>query len=138
MAMVFETKIAVVVRNDLPVWQRVNMTAFLVSGIAAMEPETVGEPYEDGGGNRYLPMFRQPVLVFEADAAKLRTIFERAKRRDVAFAIFTDDLFATGHDADNRAAVKAVPKADLSLAGLAFRADRKIVDKIVDGVPFHR
>ena len=74
----FDTKIAVVVRADLPTWQKLNMTAFLVSGIAATEAEIVGEPYEDASGTRYLPMFRQPVLVFGATAEQLREVYRRS------------------------------------------------------------
>nr|BFE73643.1 hypothetical protein GCM10020092_069440 [Actinoplanes digitatis] len=61
----FDTKIAVLLRDDLLTWQRLNITAFLAGGVAAAVPEVIGEPYEDAGGVRYLPMFRQPVLVFE-------------------------------------------------------------------------
>ena len=64
--MQFDTKIAVVVREDLPTWQKLNMTAFLISGIAGTQ-ELVGEPYEDASGNRYLPMCRQPILVFAGE-----------------------------------------------------------------------
>ena len=32
----FVTKIAVVISDDLPVWQKLNMTAFLASGVAAI------------------------------------------------------------------------------------------------------
>jgi hypothetical protein len=95
----FDTKIAVVLRDDLEGWQRANVTAFLVSGIAATEPETVGEPYADGSGNRYLPMFREPVLVFMGDAAAVRRAYDRAMQREVEqLAIFTYELFATTHD----------------------------------------
>ena len=66
--MQFETKIAVVLRDDLAGWQEANVTAFLVSGVAGTNPDTVGEPYRDASGNEYLPMFVQPVLVYEADA----------------------------------------------------------------------
>ena len=31
----FDTKLAVIVRDDLAVWQRLNVAAFLVSGITA-------------------------------------------------------------------------------------------------------
>jgi hypothetical protein len=62
------TKIAVVLREDLAVWQKLNMTAFLVSGVAGTDADTIGEPYEDASGHRYLPMFRQPVLIFAGDA----------------------------------------------------------------------
>jgi hypothetical protein len=133
----FDTKIAVVLRDDLAVWQRTNVTAFLVSGIAGTVPGVVGEPYRDGSGNEYLPMFVQPVLVYEADDAALRRAYERAMSRGVTSAIYTQDLFATNHDQANRAAVAAVPESDLDLVGIAFRAERKTVDKIVDRLRFH-
>ncbi|HEU4972762.1 MAG TPA: DUF2000 family protein [Gaiellaceae bacterium] len=135
--MQFETKIAVVLRDDLVVWQKANVTAFLVSGVAGTSPDTVGEPYRDASGNEYLPMFVQPVLVYEADAAALRRAYERAMDRGVVPAIYTHELFATGHDEANRAAVAAVSAEDLDLVGIAFRAERKTVDKIVDRLRFH-
>jgi len=134
----FSTKIAVVLRDDLAVWQKANVTAFLVSGVAGTNPETVGEPYRDASGNEYLPMFVQPVLVYEADATALRRAFERARDRGVTPSIYTAELFASGHDEANRAAVAAVAVEDLDLVGIAFRADRKAVDKIVDRLKFHR
>ena len=82
-------------------------------------------------------MFVQPVLVYEADAAALRRAYERAMDRDVVPAIYTNELFATGHDEANRAAVAAVGAEDLDLVGIAFRAERKTVDKVVDRLRFH-
>jgi hypothetical protein len=133
----FDTKLAVVLRDDLAVWQRTNVTAFLVSGVAATVPGVVGEPYRDASGNEYLPMLVQPVLVYEADAAALRRAYERALSRDVDIAVYTHELFETSHDEANRAAVAAVPADELDLVGIAFRAERKIVDKIVDRLRFH-
>jgi hypothetical protein len=133
----FDTKLAVVLRDDLAVWQKTNVTAFLVSGIAATEPGVVGEPYRDASGNAYLPMFIQPVLVYEADAAALRRAYERAMSRDVELAVYTHELFETGHDEANRAAVAAVPEDELDLVGIALRAERKVVDKVVDRLHFH-
>ena len=135
--MQFETKIAVVLRDDLAGWQETNVTAFLVSGIAATVPGVVGEPYADASGNEYLPMFVQPVLIYQADAAGLRRAYERAMSRGVRPAIYTEELFATGHDEANRAAVAGVPAEDLDLVGIALRAERKTVDKIVDRLRFH-
>jgi hypothetical protein len=131
------TKIAVVLRDDLAVWQKANVTAFLVSGVAGTNPDVVGEPYRDASGNEYLPMFVQPVLVYEAGAAALRRAYERALDRGVTPAIYTSELFATGYDEANRAAVAAVAAQDLDLVGIAFRAERKIVDKVVDRLRFH-
>jgi hypothetical protein len=135
--MQFETKIAVVLSADLAVWQKTNVTAFLVSGIAGTVPGVVGEPYRDGSGNEYLPMFVQPVLVYEADGEALRRAYERAMSRGVRPAIYTRELFATNHDEANRAAVATVAARDLDLVGIAFRAERKTVDKIVDRLRFH-
>jgi hypothetical protein len=133
----FDTKLAVILRDDLAVWQKTNVTAFLVSGIAGTTPEVVGQPYRDGSGNEYLPMFVQPVLVYEADATALRRAYERAMSRGVELAVYTYELFATGHDEANRAAVAAVAAEDLDLVGIAFRADRKTVDRVVDRLRFH-
>jgi hypothetical protein len=133
----FDTKLVVVLRDDLAVWQKANVTAFLVSGIAGTVAGVVGEPYRDGSGNEYLPMFVQPVLVYEADAAALRRAYDRAMSRDVTPAIYTRELFETGHDEANRAAVAGVAAEELDLVGIAFRADRRIVDKVVDRLRFH-
>ena len=135
--MQFDTKIAVVLRDDLAPWQKANVTAFLVSGIAGTVPGIVGEPYRDASGNEYLPMFVQPVLVYQADAPALRRTYERALGRDVSMAIYTADLFETGHDEANRAAVAGVSSDELDLVGTAFRAERRTVDKVVDGLRFH-
>ena len=135
--MQFDTKIAVVLLDNLTGWQKTNVTAFLVSGIAGTVPGVVGEPYRDASGNEYLPMFVQPVLVYEADAPGLRRAYDRAMSRGVTPSLYTRDLFATNHDGANRAAVAAVPAEDLDLAGIAFRAERKTVDKVVDRLRLH-
>jgi len=73
----FDTKIAIAVRADLEPWQKLNVTAFLASGIAASSGELIGKPYEDGSGNTYLELFRQPVVVYAADAETLSLAAER-------------------------------------------------------------
>ena len=108
-----------------------------MSGIAATDPTTVGSPYEDASGNQYLPMFRQPGLVFAASSDELRRAFDRARQNEVMMAIFTEELFSTGHDDANRAAVRAVSLEDLSLVGIAFRAERKVANKVVKGLKLH-
>ncbi|GAA1074842.1 MAG: DUF2000 domain-containing protein [Nocardiopsis sp. BM-2018] len=134
----FDTKIAVLLRDDLAVWQRLNVTAFLVSGLGSRVPELIGEPYEDADGTAYLPMFRQPVMVFEADKETLTKAHTRAVARDADLAVFTSDLFATGNDRDNRAAVRAVGRDSLDLVGMAVHGPKNGVDKIVKGARMHR
>jgi hypothetical protein len=133
----FDTKIAVLLRDDLQTWQRLNVTAFLVSGIAQRAPEVIGDPYADADGTEYLPMFRQPVLVFEGSKEDLTSSHGRAVSRGVALAVFTADLFATGNDRDNRAAVRAVGRESLDLVGIAVFGPRNAVDKIFKGARMH-
>lgn len=132
----FDTKIAVLLRDDLATWQRLNVTAFLVSGIAS--PSLLGETYLDADDTRYLPMFGQPVLVFEGSAAVLTAAHQRALGRGMMMSIFTSELFATGNDVDNRAAVRAVPRDKLDLVGLAVHGQRNAVDKVLKGAALHR
>ncbi|MBV9413656.1 MAG: DUF2000 domain-containing protein [Solirubrobacterales bacterium] len=134
----FDTKVAVVVRDDLATWQRLNVTAFLMSGLAAQAgPGAIGEDYLDGDGRRYLPLLVQPVLVYEAGAGKLQTVRERAERRGVRIAIYTREMFSTGNDEDNRAAVRAVPTSDLDLVGIGLRAPHRDADAVLRGLARH-
>ena len=135
--MQFDTKIAIVIRSDLEAWQKLNVAAFLASGIAAAYPDCIGEPYEDASATAYHAIIGQPVLIYGADKAALARALDRAASRGVKAAVYTEDMFKTTHDAANRAVVKAVARPELNLVGLAFRADKKVIDKVVDGLKFH-
>ena len=133
----FDTKIGIVVREDLATWQKLNVTAFLASGVAGGAPDVMGEPYADASGNTYLPLFRQPVLVYAATAAALATAHTRALSRGLDLALYTEDMFKTGHDEDNRAVVRAHPSDSLPLVGIAVHGPRNAVDKTLKGLPLH-
>jgi hypothetical protein len=133
--MQFDTKIALIIRSDLETWQKMNVAAFLTSGITGAFPACIGEPYEDASG--YHSLIGQPILIYGADGGALARALERGLSRNVKPAVYTKEMFTTAHDAANRAAVKDVSRSDLKLVGLAFRAERKVIDKIVDGLKFH-
>jgi len=135
---VTDAKIAIVVHADLPVWQKLNVTAFLASGLAAGNPAAIGRPYADASGRAYYSMFGMPALIFEADSAALRRCYERAIAREIKLAIYTRDLFSTFNDIDNRAAVAAVESDALDLVGIGLLAERRLVDKAVDKLSMHR
>ena len=133
----FDTKIAVIVRDDLAVWQKLNVACFLSGGLSGTSPEIIGEAYEDASGTRYGPLIREPIMVFAGsrdDLAKVRT---RALSRGLTISVYTHELFATGNDDDNRAAVAAVEGDALDLVGIALHAERKQVDKVIKGLKLH-
>ncbi|MEU6037318.1 DUF2000 domain-containing protein [Actinomadura sp. NPDC047616] len=133
----FDTKIAIVVRDDLAAWQRLNVTAFLAGAVAAGHPDLIGEPYENASGDRYLPTFRQPVLVYAGTAEDLARVHARALARETSMAVYIEDMFKTGHDADNRATVRAVTAEEMPLVGLALYGPKNPLDKMLKGLSLH-
>jgi hypothetical protein len=133
----FDTKVVVLLRDDLLSWQELNVTAFLISGIATSADDLVGEPYRDADGETYLPMLRQPVLVMTADRALLAASRAKAVRRGIPISVYTRELFSTGHDEANRAAVAGVHAVDLDLVGVGLRGPRNAIDRIVKGARLH-
>src|SRR3569623_844147 len=97
----FDTKIAIVVRDDLAAWQKLNVTAFLMSGIVGASPDIVGEAYRDADNNTYHPLCVQPIIVLAADQENLKAIHRRALERNVRHGLYIEELIAAGPDAAN-------------------------------------
>ncbi|WP_312806683.1 DUF2000 family protein [Agrobacterium cavarae] len=133
----FDTKIAIIIRDDLATWQKLNVTAFLTSGIVAQAPAIIGEAYRDAADNVYNPMSIQPIVVLAADQETLRTIQRRTLERNVAASAYIEEMFATGHDDANREVFARFTPDNAKLVGLALRSDKKIVDKICKGAKMH-
>jgi hypothetical protein len=111
--------------------------AFLTSGVVGATAGLIGEPYENAVGNFYNPLMIQPIIVLSADRETLKTIYGRAMERRVRLSLYIEDMFATGHDAANRATVKLYAPDAMNVVGLALREDKKIVDKITKGARMH-
>lgn len=133
----FDTKIAIIVRDDLAQWQKLNVTAFLMSGITAANADLIGEQYVDKDGKRHLPMSRQPVIVLSATPNVLRNVRNRANERGIPTVAYIEEMFATGHDEANRAVFSEHTSIEENTVGIALRADKKIVDKITKGAKMH-
>ncbi|MBN9258970.1 MULTISPECIES: DUF2000 family protein [unclassified Mesorhizobium] len=133
----FDTKFAIVLREDLAVWQKLNVTAFLTSGVVAQFPDIIGEAYRDRDGNLYNPLSIQPVIVLSADGSTLGAIQRRALERGVTTSLYVEEMFSTGHDAANRAVFAEFAPDDARVVGIALRGDKKLVDKITKGARMH-
>lgn len=133
----FDTKIAIVVRDDLAAWQKLNLTAFLMSGIVGANPGLIGEPYKDATDNQHLSLSIQPVIVLAADAPTLVQIRRRALEREVPTAVYIEEMFTTGHDAANRAVFAEHGPDEPNVVGVALRVEKKVADKITQGARMH-
>lgn len=133
----FDTKIAILIAPDLDPWQKLNVTAFLASGIAGAVPEAMGEPYEDAAGRRHAALLGQPMLIFAAPTELLQRAWGKAIDRTLIRAAYVRRMFETGHDAANRQAFRAEPADAPDLVGLAVYGPKKDVDKTIKGAKLH-
>ena len=135
--MVFDTKVAILVLDDLMVWQKLNVTAFLATGIAGASLEAMGEAYEDAAGRKHARMLGQPILIFVATADQLQHAYRVGLERGLTRAVYSKAMFSTRHDAANRAAFKAEPTDAPDLVGVALRGPKKDVDEATKGASLH-
>nr|WP_298099660.1 DUF2000 family protein [uncultured Shinella sp.] len=133
----FDTKFAVVLREDLEVWQKLNVTAFLSSGIIGQKPELIGEAYRDAAGNVYNALSIQPIIVLSTDGATLSKIHARALERQIPASVYIEEMFSTGHDGANRAVFAEFDPNNAKLVGIAVHAEKKMVDRITKGAKLH-
>lgn len=133
----FDTKIAIILRDDLAEWQALNVTAFLTSGITAQHPDIIGNPYEDCDGHRYNALSGQPIIILSAPGALLKTIHARVLDRRITASLYIEDMFSTGHDAANRTVFSQYNQQDARVVGIALCAAKKVVDKVTKGARLH-
>lgn len=134
----FENKIALIIKDDLLHWQKLNVAAFLASAVAIQFPETHGKPLVNASGSQYLPFIKQPVLVYKADTAEqLKRAFTRAKDRELHIGIYTSALFATKSEAENLVEVAKETDDSQDMVGVIIYGENKKVDKALDGLKLH-
>lgn len=132
----FDNKIIAVLREDLLLWQKLNITAFIMSGIGGQQ-DVLGEPYVDGTGNTYLPMSKQPIMIYSANGEQLKDLLLKALNKEVNMAIYTEELFNTYNDVDNRAKVAEFDANDLNLVGIGMVGKKNHVDRLTKGLSLH-
>ena len=135
--MEFDTKIKIVLRNDLEPWQELNVTAFLMSGISGTQ-NIIGQPYQDKDHVQYLPMSQQPIMIHSATAEQMSALLQGALTKDVVISIYTEELFKTYNDDDNRAMVAQYGTKELNLVGIGIRGKKNHVDRLTKGFELHR
>ncbi|AKA68993.1 DUF2000 domain-containing protein [Clostridium scatologenes] len=134
--MEFDTKIAVILKDDLLTWQKLNVTAFLMSGIGGTQ-NIIGEPYIDGDGVNYLPMANQPIMIYSANSEQLKEILKKSLTKEINITIYTDEIFKTYNDVDNRAKVAEYKTDDLNLVGIGMIGKKNHVSRLIKRLSLH-
>jgi hypothetical protein len=133
-----ETKIALVIREDLPQWQKLNVAAFLASSVAIQFPETHGKSFVTASQSTYLPFLKQPILIYKAnDDAQMKRAFQRAKERELSIGIYTRPLFATKNEEGNLMEIANYTDEEQDLVGLVVYGENRKVDKALKELSYH-
>lgn len=136
--MFYENKIAMVIRDDLQTWQKLNVASFLASSVAIQFPETHGAKFVNASGSEYLPFIKHPILIYKADTqAEIKRAFQRARERQLHIGIYTDALFSTKNEDGNHLEISKSSDDDQILAGIVVYGENKQVNKALDGLKFH-
>ena len=134
----YDNKIALVIKNDLESWQKLNVAAFLASSIAIQFPDTHGKEFINASGSAYLPFIKHPILIYKAESdAEIKRAFNRARERELHIVIYTGPLFTTKNEAENHVEIAKSTDEDQVLVGIAIYGENKKVNKALDGLKFH-
>lgn len=134
----YDTKIALIIRQDLLTWQKLNVAAFLASSVAIQFPQTHGQAFINGSGSTYLPFIKHPILIYGADdEGQMKRAFGRARDRDLAIGIYTMPLFSTKNEEGNLVEMAKCTDEEQDLVGLILYGENRKVDKAISGLRFH-
>lgn len=136
--MQYENKIAIVVKNDLMDWQKLNVASFLASSVAIKFPETHGKMFVNASNSEYLPFIKHPIFVYKADEqAQIDRAFSRAKQRNLHIGIYTNPLFATKNEEENHIQIGKYTDENQELVGIIVYGENGKVNKALNGLKFH-
>lgn len=134
----YDKKVAIVIKDDLLPWQKLNVVSFLAGSIAIQFPETHGEDFVTADNVRFLPFIKNPTLIYKAETSeKLQRAFRRARERELSIGIYTKPLFDTRSGEENVLEIAKHTADDLDLVGIIVYGENKKVDKALDGLKFH-
>ncbi|CAI8871737.1 DUF2000 family protein [Chryseobacterium sp. IT-36CA2] len=134
----YDKKVAIVIKDDLLLWQKLNVVSFLAGSIAIKFPETHGEKFVTADQKEFLPFIKHPTLIYKADdTEKLQRAFRRSRDRELTIGIYTQQLFDTRSGEENVLEIAKHTADNLDLVGIIMYGDNKKVDKALDGLKFH-
>jgi len=132
-----DTKIVLIVADDIQTWQKLNVVSFLVSGLIGNNPVLMGDDYIDAGKNTFNSLSKQPMIVLKASRSKLKTIHGRTISKNIKASSFISDMFSTNNDIDNREVFRNYSPETADVVGVGVYCDSKTADKITKGAKLH-
>lgn len=130
-------KTAILLLDSLPSWKKLNVTAFLATGIGDASPEAMGERYRDGFGREYTRLFEEPIVVFTASLGTLQRALRVGHEKALVRSAYIEAMFQQSNGDAGRRVFQADEPESLDLVGVALRGSRKDIDKATKNGSLH-
>jgi hypothetical protein len=82
-------------------------------------------------------MSQQPVMIYSANGEQIKDLLKKALSKEVHMTIYTEEIFKTYNDKDNRAKVAEYKTDDLNLVGIGVIGKKNHVDRLTKGLGLH-
>lgn len=130
-------KTAILLLDSMPSWKKLNVTAFLATGIGDASPEAMGEKYSDSLGREYTRLFEQPIVVFSASQDVLREALSIGHDKGLTCSAYVHSMFEQSNGVQGRRVFQEEEANCLDLVGVALRGPRKDVDRATKNALLH-
>jgi hypothetical protein len=121
-------KTAILLLDRLPSWKKLNVTAFLATGIGDSSPDAMGARYRDGIGREYTRLFEEPIVVFAGSLDTLQKALSVGHEKALVRSACIEAMFQQSDGDSGRKVFQADEPDSLNLVGVALRGPRKHID----------
>ncbi|MFB7507311.1 DUF2000 domain-containing protein [Streptomyces broussonetiae] len=126
-----QTKVALVLREDLPMAHAANTSAVLALSLGGRIGEAIGRDGEDASGGVHPGLNTHPIPVLTASAEELNLLLERARTTDgVQLVSLTETARRARDYEDYLTDLKAAPAGDLEYLGVIVHGPRTDVSRL--------
>ncbi|MFD7137160.1 DUF2000 domain-containing protein [Streptomyces sp. NPDC059894] len=126
-----QTKVALVLRDDLPPAHAANTSAVLALSLGGRIGDSVGRDGEDASGGVHPGLNTHPIPVLTASAQELTTLLERARAADeVRLVALTETARRARDYEDYLTDLKATGAEELEYLGVIVHGPRNKVSKL--------
>ncbi|MFD5076487.1 DUF2000 domain-containing protein [Streptomyces sp. NPDC058371] len=131
-----QTKVTLVLRDDLPVSHAVNASAVLALSLGGRLGSSLGHDGEDASGGVHAGLNTHPIPVLSASEAELRTLLERVGAADEVQLVALNETARQARDYDTYLAeLKTTPANTLEYLGVIVHGPRNKVSKLTRHLP---
>lgn len=129
--MIIDKKIAIAISDHLLIEQKLQVVAFLTSGLVAQHSDVMGAPYEDFEGNLFSPVMKCYPHIHCVDEMAIGNMHHRAISQSIMITVFVEEWFGMADDEARRAIFQHFDPNTVNVVGMAIYAPRDTVAQVL-------